>query len=140
MMHDSGERQEFSTGAVRDCAAGKPRLELISPFALRRLGDWLAAGARKYQDRNWESGIPITRCLASLLRHAEAYLAGEDDEDHMAAVMCNAMFIMHYEDMIARGVLPADLDDRPCYQPNDNQTPRHTEAQLDQLVETIRGS
>ena len=114
-MHDSGERQQFGTGAVRDTAADKPRLELVSPFAMRRLGIWLDLGAKKYESRNWEMGIPITRCLASLLRHAEAYLAGESDEDHMAACMTNAMFIMHYEEMIQRGVLPKEIDDRPNY-------------------------
>jgi hypothetical protein len=35
----------------------------------------------------------------------------------MAAVMCNAMFIMHYEEMIKAGVLPASLDDMPSYVP-----------------------
>ena len=34
----------------------------------------------------------------------------------MAAVMCNAMFIIHMEEMIERGVLPETLDDRPNYQ------------------------
>jgi len=121
-MHDSGERQQFETGAVRDTATDKPRLELISPFALHRLGDWLAEGARKYKDRNWELGIPIARCVASLLRHTEAYLAGDTEEDHMAACMCNSMFILHYEEMIKRGVLPASLNDLPNYnQPTTTQ-------------------
>jgi hypothetical protein len=114
-MHDSGKRQHFGTGAVRDTADDKPRMELISPFAMRRLGEWLRLGAIKYSDRNWEAGMTITRCLASLLRHAEDYLAGDNTEDNMAACMCNAMFILHYEEMIRRGVLPKELDDRPDY-------------------------
>jgi hypothetical protein len=121
-MHDSGERQEFDTGAVRDTAGDKPRMELISPFAIRRLGTWLGLGAKKYADRNWEKGIPITRCLASLLRHAEAYLAGDSEEDHMAACMCNAMFILHYEEMLKRGVLSRELDDRPRYEAANRRT------------------
>ncbi len=120
-MHDSGERQQFLTGAMRDTAADKPRMVLISPFAMRRLAHWLTIGAKKYEDRNWEKGIPITRCLDSLLRHVEAYLAGEDNEDHLAAAMCNVMFILHYEEMIRRGVLPAELDDRPRYTPHQEQ-------------------
>lgn len=115
-MHDSGERQEFSTGAVRDTATGKPRIDLISPFANRRLGEWLRLGAVKYAERNWEAGMEISRCVASLHRHLAAYQAGDTDEDHMAACMCNASFIMHYEEMIKRGVLPKELDDRPNYQ------------------------
>lgn len=114
-MNDSGTRQQFDTGAVRDTGEDKPRVELISPFALMRLGDWLAAGANKYTARNWEQGMPLSRCVASLFRHLLAYMAGETDEDHLAAIMCNAMFLMHYEAMINRGVLPEELDDMPKY-------------------------
>jgi hypothetical protein len=35
----------------------------------------------------------------------------------MAAIMCNAMFIMHYEEMIKIGNLPASIDNRPSYAP-----------------------
>ena len=116
-MHDSGKRQQFDTGAVRDTAEDKPRIDLISPFAKRRLGAWLSAGAKKYKERNWEQGMPISRCVASLERHVAAYQAGETEEDHMAAVMCNAMFIMHYEEMVKRGVLAPCINDMPNYKP-----------------------
>ena len=36
-LDDSGERQQYATGAVRDLATGKGRYDLISPIALRRL-------------------------------------------------------------------------------------------------------
>ena len=121
VMHDSGNRENFSTGAVRDTADDKPRPDLISPFALMRLGEWLRLGAEKYDERNWEQGIPIQRCIASLYRHLLAYQAGENDEDHMAAIMCNAMFVIHNEEMIADGVLPAELDDMPEYRPIDEK-------------------
>ncbi len=117
-MHDSGERQEFDTGAVRDTAAGKPRIDLISPFFMQRLGGWLAEGAKKYSDRNWEKGIHNSRCLASLCRHLEAYKAGEKGEDHIIAVACNAMFIAHNEVMVDRGVLPPEIQDMPNYRPD----------------------
>ncbi len=121
VMHDSGNRESFSSGAVRDTADDKPRPDLISPFALMRLGEWLRLGAEKYDERNWEQGIPIQRCIASLYRHLLAYQAGENDEDHMAAIMCNSMFILHAEEMIADGVLPAELDDMPEYGPIDEK-------------------
>jgi hypothetical protein len=117
-MHDSGARQQFATGAVRDTAEGKPRPDLASPFAMMRLGHWLALGAAKYSERNWEQGMAICRCVASLERHTLAYKMRQEDEDHMAAVMCNAMFILHFEAMIQRGVLPPELDDRPLYVPD----------------------
>jgi hypothetical protein len=114
-MHDSGKRQEFSTGAVRDTADDKSRPDLISPFALERLGDWLKLGAQKYSERNWESGIPISRCIASLYRHLLAYQQNRREEDHIAAIMCNAMFVAHYEHEIALGLLPVGIDDMPRY-------------------------
>jgi hypothetical protein len=115
-MNDSGKRQQFETGAVRDTNDDKPRPDLISPYANQRVGEWLGAGARKYSERNWEKGIPISRCIASLCRHLMKYQMGMRDEDHMAAVMTNAMFILHYEEMVRRGLLPAQLVDMPFYE------------------------
>jgi len=115
-MHDSGQRESFTTGAVRDTAENKPRPDLVSPFAMERLGEWLRLGAVKYRERNWEQGIPISRCIASLSRHLMAYQQGRRDEDHMAAIMCNAMFILHFEEMVRRGGLPEDLADMPNYE------------------------
>lgn len=115
-MHDSGKRQEFQTGAVRDTTEDKARPDLISPYAQMRKGIWLAKGAQKYKERNWERGIPISRCIASLERHLQQYKMGLTNEDHLAAIAVNTEFIMHYEAMIKRELLPADLDDMPKYE------------------------
>jgi hypothetical protein len=121
VMRDSGQREIFETGAVRDIAEGKVRPDLISPFATERLAEWLRLGAEKYAERNWEKGIPISRCMASLHRHLMRYQQGEtDNEDHLAAILCNAMFIVHIDEMIERGVLPESLDDLPKYQATTN--------------------
>jgi len=53
-MKDSGQRQTFESGAVRDSDDDKLRPELISPFAMERLAEWLKIGALKYAPRNWE--------------------------------------------------------------------------------------
>lgn len=116
-MHDSGDRDTFSSGCVRDNGETKPRPDLISPFAKIRLGEWLRKGAEKYDERNWEKGMPISRCLEAIDRHYCKYQMNMTDEDHMAAIMCNAMFIMHYEEMIKIGNLPATIDNRPSYHP-----------------------
>lgn len=110
-MHDSGLRQEFTTGAVRDTAEDKSRPDLISPFAEERLGCWLREGAKKYTEYNWAKGIPMSRCLASLCRHVMKFKQGLNDEDHLSAIMFNAMAIIHYQEMIKRGWLPDALDD-----------------------------
>jgi hypothetical protein len=114
-MDDSGTREKFATGAVRDARSLKPRLDLISPFALWELGDWLRLGAIKYGDRNWEQGMPVGRCLESLERHVQQFRLGDTDEPHMVAVLCNAMFIIHTLEMIRRGALPSSLNDLPRY-------------------------
>lgn len=114
-IHDSGKRQSFEGGAVRDSADDKPRIDLISPFALERLGHWMRLGAEKYAERNWETGMPISRCVASMHRHLNKYQQGCTDEDHLAAILFNAMAIAHYEEMIARGHLRGSIDDMPFY-------------------------
>ncbi len=115
-MHDGGKRETFDTGAVRDTADGKPRPELISPFATEKLADWLRLGAEKYSPRNWELGIPLSRSLASAHRHLLKYQQGvEDGEDHLTAAYCNLMFMIHTTEMCKRGVLPESLMDLPKY-------------------------
>lgn len=99
MLHDSGERQEFDTGAVRDPQQGKGRYDLISPYALKRLALHYEAGAAKYDDRNWEQGIPASRCFSSAVRHLFQWLAGQRDEDHLAAAAWNIFAIIHFEEV-----------------------------------------
>lgn len=115
-MEDSGKRHEFDTGAVRDTAEGKPRPDLISPFAQWRKGEWLRLGAQKYAERNWEKGMLFSRCVASIFRHLLEYMMGKDNEDHLAAIAVNAEFLMHYEHEIKAFRLPCTLDDMPHYE------------------------
>lgn len=95
---DSGERESFSSGAVRDTQANKPRFDLIPPKGLKRVAELFARGASKYDDHNWRKGMPNSRFMASMLRHVEAYRAGDRDEDHIAAVVFNALAIIEFED------------------------------------------
>ena len=114
-MQDTDERETFETGAVRDTAEGKPRPDLISPFATERLAEWLRLCAEKYAPRNWEKGLPVSRSMASLCRHLMKFQQGCTNEDHIAAIMCNAMFIAHTQEMCKHGVLPESLLDMPKY-------------------------
>jgi len=114
-IKSSGKEESFATGAVRDKGEDKNSLELISPFFENRLGNWLTKGAQRYARRNWEKGIPNERCLASLMRHLNAYRIGKKDEDHLAALACNVMFMLHNEEMIKRDVLPEELGFYPDY-------------------------
>jgi len=114
-MKDSGERSEFETGAVRDGSIGKGRYDLISPIALHRLATWSENGALKYEDRNWEKGIPVSRYIDSLIRHLMKIQCGLEDEDHCAAVLWNAQGLLHTIEAIKQGLLPKELDNRPMY-------------------------
>lgn len=95
---DSGKRQEFDTGMVRDTQDGKPRFDLIPTESLRRLADLYARGAEKYTPNNWKKGQPYSRAYASLYRHLIQWREGDKSEDHMAAVAWNAFAIMFYEE------------------------------------------
>ena len=114
-MRDSGKREAFETGAVRDSQDGKSRPDLISPFALDRVGHWLALGAEKYGPHNWQKGMDFSRVTASLFRHLVAFMKRDDTEDNLAAIIANASFLIAYEELIKRGLLPESLDDLPKY-------------------------
>lgn len=96
-IKDSGDRHEYETGARRDNREDKGRMDLVPPEAILRLSRWYEAGAKKYSDRNWEKGIPFSRYVDAALRHMFKYLAGCNDEDHLAAVAWNVFSLMHHE-------------------------------------------
>jgi hypothetical protein len=96
---DSGIREAYETGMVRDSQEGKPRFDLLwaehVPFTeqfLTRVAGLAQRGADKYGERNHERSRTqeeLSRFRASALRHLMQWIAGETDEDHMAAVVMN---------------------------------------------------
>ena len=133
-IKDSGTRREFETGAVRDCAEGKGRCDLlpldvignlteditfvkldkyirtgnlqnlesvIYNFAKNYVGDVYSAmlevakhyeeGAKKYNERNWEIGIPLHCYIDSAVRHYLKWVRGDDDEPHARAFLWNIL-------------------------------------------------
>jgi hypothetical protein len=109
VLKDSGQREQYEAGAVRDVRQGKGRFDLISPIALRRLAVVYEKGAEKYAPRNWEMGMPLGRFLDSALRHLNQYKEGHRDEDHLAQAMWNVACMIHFEET------RPDLDDLPRY-------------------------
>ena len=105
IVKDSGNRERFATGAVRDTANDKPRPDLISPFFMMRLGEHLRKGANKYTEWNWAKGIPSSRCFASCMRHMMQYAMGKRDEDHLSAAAFNIMAIIHNEETEGKAAL-----------------------------------
>lgn len=96
---DSGVREEFESGMVRDTQDGKARFDLLFPKdvpfdeqMITRAAALMERGVAKYGERNWElanSNDERNRAIASALRHMVQWVAGETDEDHAAAVIFN---------------------------------------------------
>lgn len=114
-VKQSGVKDTFSTGAQRDSQKGKSRPDLISPFALDRIGQINRMGAEHYGDRNWEKGMSFSRVMASAERHRVAYLQGHTDEDHLAQWGWNVLALLHFDEGIKQGFLSTSLNDLPLY-------------------------
>jgi hypothetical protein len=98
MIKDSGNRREFESGAVRDIQEGKGRMDLLPACAIIRLAKHFENGAKKYEERNWEKGIPTHSFIDSAIRHLMKYLDGATDEDHLCAAAWNCMCCMWTEE------------------------------------------
>ena len=112
-LPDSGDRTEFSTGAVRDAAAGKGIPHNIPTIALRRLAIHFENGARKYGKSNFMKGMTLSSLFDSAFRHLLAAAEGDDTEDHKSAAIWNLAVWIWMEDQINKGNLPAELADLP---------------------------
>lgn len=144
-IKDSGNRREFSTGAVRDIAEGKGRCDLLPletianyidervpsdcgnvkfvGMVLRSLSKYIYSGdvkeiyrsitafldavgwstidgllevskhyeegAKKYEERNWERGIPTHCYMDSGIRHFLKWYGKWNDEPHDRAFLWN---------------------------------------------------
>lgn len=119
IIKDSGNRQDFASGSVRDTQKGKPRPALIPGTSMVKLAMHYGNGADKYGPSNWRKGQPIMRTLESVERHILAFKCGRIDEEHLIAGIWNLIDIDWTLDMIKHGKLPKKLDDRPYeMQPN----------------------
>lgn len=98
VIKDSGQRQSFETGAVRDTQKGKARYDLIPPTALYRVAMHYGGGAAKYKPFNWAKGMNFSRTFASMFRHLMEWQIGDRSEDHLAALVFGALTLMHFED------------------------------------------
>ena len=99
-MRHGKEKIEFETGAHRDTDEGKGKPSLISPVLIHRLGVLLAKGAEHYGADNWTKGMPYRRTADSMIRHIFQWLAGDTEEDHLAAITFGAMCLMTYEEEV----------------------------------------
>jgi len=103
--------RQFSSGATRDTADGKPEFGgFLSPIVIRRFGEYMhkhrlqSDGALRASD-NWKAGFPRRQTLESLLRHTIdvwEYVTGDskegeqpaDVEDALCAVIFNSQSLL----------------------------------------------
>jgi len=112
-VKDSGQRQEFAGGMVRDTQGGKTLYSLVfdGPM-LDRWAEHLTKGARKYEARNWmkaEGVAELERAKDSAARHFAQWMRGEMDEDHAAAVYFNINLYEYVKAQMIHSPTPAEL-------------------------------
>jgi hypothetical protein len=93
VIKDSGVREQYDSGMVRDTATDKVMWGLVydGPM-LKRWAIHLTKGAIKYAKRNWMKAAgeaELDRARDSAARHFAQWMAGEVDEDHASAVIFN---------------------------------------------------
>ena len=95
LIEDSGERTEFSTGAVRDMHEGKGRMDLLPWYGILEVAKHCENGAKKYGEHNVDKGIPLHSLLDSAARHLAKTIAGMKDEDHLRAAAWNILWALN---------------------------------------------
>lgn len=95
MIKDSGERTEFSTGAVRDMKRGVGRMDLLPWYGIMEVSKHCEEGAEKYGEHNVDKGIPLHSLCDSAARHLAKFIAGEFDEDHLRAACWNLLWALN---------------------------------------------
>lgn len=110
-LKDGGARRTLETGSRRDVRDGKGRYDLLQFRAIHLLSRQLEEGAKKYGDRNWEKGQPLSWYLDSGLRHMCNFAAGKRDERHEIGALWNMASLIETIELIREGKLPRELDD-----------------------------
>lgn len=88
-------------GGNRDSAEGKLDYTLLPIPALNRVVQHYVNGLKKYGRNNWHklnTPADIERYKQSMFRHLIQYLEKKKDEDHLAAVVWNALALLFFEE------------------------------------------
>jgi hypothetical protein len=105
---DSGKREEFSTGMVRDTQDDKLRYDLLVGLNQKDtlLDHWalvMTNGSKKYTARNWEKACTqeeYDRFKASAWRHFIQFMRGDMDEAHAGAVCFNLNGMLYVKERL----------------------------------------
>ena len=107
-----GDKVTTHESGAKRANGDKIRWDLMPIVAMRDTAQIWTFGATKYGDRNWEQGFKWSGPYASLMRHLQAWFAGEDfDQEsgmsHLAHAACNLQMLQQFEYTYPQG------DDRP---------------------------
>ena len=116
----------FDTGAVRDNADGKGRMDLLPWNAIIELSKHCERGAKHYGENNVRKGIPFHSLSDSGARHLAKWIAGITDEPtHLVAACWNLMWLL--EETITR----PELNDMAWAKLNDMARVKHEVTAID---------
>lgn len=128
--------RHFDTGAVRgsDTGRGKPSLMPFEAMSMVsrcfngpaffpmdgfiQVSRIYEAGAQKYEDRNWEKGIPLSAFVDSAMRHFAKFQTGMTDEPHCGQFAWNICCLLQTYIWVGDGHLNESLFDLPRADPN----------------------
>lgn len=79
MTDNTETRTSSSTGGEKGVKLA--RFELLPAGPLAEVASRFGLGAMKYDHRNWERGYEWGKSFGALMRHAQAFWDGEDDDD-----------------------------------------------------------
>lgn len=94
-----GTTAKFGTGAVRSNTVEEFRYDLVSPIGLREVARTCAEGAAKYDDFNWEKGMPTHDLLNHAIAHIYSFLAGDRSEPHLPHAAWNLLAAIHSQEL-----------------------------------------
>lgn len=112
VVKDSGARQEFKSGMVRDVDTGKVNYHRVADGPmLKRWATHLTKAEAKYPDiapgvANWtlaEGEEERQRFRTSAFRHFMQWFYGDTDEDHAAAVFFNVNGAEYVKEKMVKG-------------------------------------
>jgi len=91
--------EKFKTGASKEIG-GKGRCDLLPACALLRVSHHMedVVSTGKYEERDWEKGLPLHTMIDSAQRHLLKYVDGWADEDHLVAAATNLLMALWTEE------------------------------------------
>ena len=86
------------------------RFDLVPARASFAVAEVFAYGAKRYEPWNWLK-IPLADHLNSVLGHINAYMMGDDQDDHLEHAACRMMMALELHMLGEDAIQPQNEDD-----------------------------